>query len=77
MRALTQEEWEALAEAERGTELAEEQPIDLQWQLVGRGCLAHSVEQDPDGETWDCFTLTPLGRLALRVSRPEMAVRLP
>ncbi len=74
MRALDQEEYDHLRGTMRGVTIAADDPdrerhMAIDERLRLRGC---AVRHDyPDGSFG--YSKTPLGRLALRVSRPEMA----
>lgn len=81
MKALTRDEYEVLAIIATGAGCATTRwPPNLRAVddgLVKRGCLrleAFPTEREPSRVA---YAITPLGRLALRVSRPEMATGLP
>lgn len=77
MRALTQEEYEALRAHDQPAFIIEDGGRFDQTcaRLVERGLYVKSTYLVND-EEWTEWTITPLGLLALRVSRPEMAYQL-
>jgi len=77
MRALTQDEYAVLNHAPTGIEY---QPGDsvlvVAERLIKRGCMAAVAYPSAADPGRVGYVVTDLGRLALRVSRPEMAYKV-
>ena len=78
MRALSVDEYAVLSHKRTGATYRDGDPVlTVADRLIKRGCMvavACPTDVNP-GRIGYC--VTPLGRLALRVSRPEMAYQVP
>jgi hypothetical protein len=75
MRSLSPVELAELRDFERlDDDLVDARDVDVLDALVARGCLAREVELRPGGRIFAVWSITYLGRLALRVALPLPAV---
>jgi hypothetical protein len=72
MRALTKEEC-AVLDGEHNGYVHDARLVDVAHGLILRGCARSFINEEGSLE----YTITPLGLLARRVSRPEQVMRLP